>query len=49
MTPEELADLAHLRRARDMIDRDYTLPLDVPSMAARRCSKPATVGLAVRA
>ena len=35
MTPEELADLAHLRRARDMIARDYTLPLDVPAMAAR--------------
>ena len=23
MTPEELADLAHLRRARDLMDRDY--------------------------
>lgn len=33
MTPEELADLAHLRRARDRIDRDYALPLDVPAMA----------------
>ena len=33
MTPEELADLAHLRRARDLIDRDYARPLDVPAMA----------------
>jgi len=23
MTPEELADLAHLRRARDLMDREY--------------------------
>src|SRR4051794_41489753 len=33
MTPEELADLAHLRRARDRMDRDYAQPLDVPAMA----------------
>ena len=33
MTPEELADLAHLRRARDAIDRHYAEPLDVPAMA----------------
>ena len=33
MTPEELADLAHLRRARDFIDRNHTEPLDVPAMA----------------
>jgi AraC-like DNA-binding protein len=33
MTPEEMADLAHLRRARDLIDRDYAEPLDVPAMA----------------
>ncbi len=33
MTPEELADLAHLRRARDFIDRNYAEPLDVPGMA----------------
>lgn len=33
MTPEELADLAHLRRARDLIDRAYAEPLDVPAMA----------------
>jgi AraC-like DNA-binding protein len=33
MTPEELADLAHLRRARDLMDREYAEPLDVPAMA----------------
>ena len=33
MTPEELADLAHLRRARDFMDREYARPLDVAEMA----------------
>jgi AraC-like DNA-binding protein len=33
MTPEELADLAHLRRARDFMDREYAQPLNVPAMA----------------
>lgn len=33
VTPEEIADLAHLRRARDLMDRDYAQPLDVPAMA----------------
>ncbi|HZM56497.1 MAG TPA: helix-turn-helix transcriptional regulator [Acidimicrobiales bacterium] len=33
MTPEEMADLVHLRRARDFVDRDYAQPLDVPAMA----------------
>jgi AraC-like DNA-binding protein len=33
VTPEELADLAHLRRARDRMDREYAEPLDVPAMA----------------
>ena len=33
MTPEEIADLVHLRRARDLMDRDYARPLDVPAMA----------------
>ena len=41
MNPERLADLAYLRRARDMIDRDYALPLDVPTMAARALMSPA--------
>ncbi len=33
MTPEELANLAHLRRARDLIDREYARPLDVDAIA----------------
>jgi AraC-like DNA-binding protein len=31
--PEELADLAHLRRARDLIDREYARPLEVAALA----------------
>ncbi|MEZ5380752.1 MAG: helix-turn-helix transcriptional regulator [Microthrixaceae bacterium] len=34
MTEDELADLAHLRRARDFIDREYAQPLNVPAMAS---------------
>src|SRR5689334_9192681 len=41
MTPEELADLAHLRRARDRIDREYAEPLNVPAMASVACMSPA--------
>jgi AraC-like DNA-binding protein len=33
VTPEEIADLVHLRRAHDLIDRNYAEPLDVPAMA----------------
>ncbi|MFB8387210.1 helix-turn-helix transcriptional regulator [Microbacterium sp. NPDC055910] len=33
--------LAHLRRARDLIDRAYAEPLDVPTMAARAHMSPA--------
>jgi AraC-like DNA-binding protein len=33
MTPEDMADLVHLRRARDLMDREYARPLDVPTMA----------------
>ena len=33
MTPEELANLAHLRRARDRIDREHASPLDVAELA----------------
>ncbi|WP_307846367.1 helix-turn-helix transcriptional regulator [Actinospica durhamensis] len=33
MTPEELANLAHLRRARDLMDREYARPLDVAEVA----------------
>ena len=41
MTPEELADLGHLRRARDRIDRDYAEPLDVLAMASTALMSPA--------
>jgi AraC-like DNA-binding protein len=33
VTPEELANLAHLRRARDLMDREYVRPLDVAELA----------------
>jgi AraC-like DNA-binding protein len=33
--------LAHLRRARDLMDRDYAEPLDVPTMAAKALMSPA--------
>ncbi len=33
MTPEELDNLAHLRRARDRMDREYARPLDVAALA----------------
>ncbi|MFZ4893462.1 helix-turn-helix transcriptional regulator [Plantibacter sp. Mn2098] len=41
MTPEDLADLAHLRRARDLIDREFARPLDVPTIARRALMSPA--------
>ena len=41
MTPQELENLVHLRRARDLIDRDYARPLDVPTMAAQALMSPA--------
>ncbi|MFF1878778.1 helix-turn-helix transcriptional regulator [Leifsonia sp. NPDC058230] len=41
MSPEELAALAHLRRARDLIDREYARPLDVPTIAQRALMSPA--------
>ena len=33
MTPEELSNLAHLRRARDLMDREYARSLDVAALA----------------
>ncbi len=33
MAPEELGHLAHLRRARDLMDREYARPLDVAALA----------------
>jgi AraC-like DNA-binding protein len=37
VTPEELA---HLRRARDLMDREYAKPLDVPAMARAAHASP---------
>jgi transcriptional regulator GlxA family with amidase domain len=33
VTPEKLADLARLRRVRDLMDREYASPLDVAELA----------------
>jgi AraC-like DNA-binding protein len=33
VTPEELENLAHLRRARDLMDREYARQLDVAALA----------------
>lgn len=33
MTPEEVAELARLRRARDLVDREYANDIDVAAMA----------------
>jgi len=41
VNPQELTNLAHLRRARDLIDREYARPLDVPTMAQRALMSPA--------
>jgi len=41
MTPDDVADLAHLRRARDLMDRDFASPLDVPAMARAALMSPA--------
>lgn len=41
MTPEAIATLTALRRARDHIDREYARPLDVPTMAAKAFMSPA--------
>jgi AraC-like DNA-binding protein len=41
MTPDDVAALAHLRRARDLMDRDYAQPLDVPAMAREALMSPA--------
>jgi AraC-like DNA-binding protein len=41
VTSQEIADLAHLRRARDLIDREYAEPLDVSTMARVALMSPA--------
>ena len=40
MNSRGLAELAHLRRARDLIDREYARPLDVPTMARHALMSP---------
>jgi len=46
MTPE---DLAHLRRARDLMDREYARPLDVPTMARAALMSPSHFARSFRA
>ena len=41
MTPQDLSNLAYLRRAQDLIDREYARPLDVPTMARHALMSPA--------
>lgn len=41
MTPEDLADLARLRRARDLMDREFARPLDVAAVARSALMSPA--------
>ncbi len=41
MDRARIETLAAVRRARDLIDRDYARPLDVPAMARAACMSPA--------
>jgi AraC-like DNA-binding protein len=41
VTPEQFANLAHLRRARDLMDREYARPLDVAALARAALMSPA--------
>lgn len=41
MTSQELDDLAHLRRARDLMDREYASPLDVAAISRAALMSPA--------
>jgi len=49
VTPAEVCDLAHLRRARDLVDREYAQPLDVPALARAALMSPAHFSRAFRA
>lgn len=40
MTPLEIEELTLLRRARDLIDREYARPLDVPTIAGAALMSP---------
>jgi AraC-like DNA-binding protein len=41
VTTDELANLAHLRRARDLMDREYARPLDIAAIARAALMSPA--------
>jgi AraC-like DNA-binding protein len=41
VNPQELENLAHLRRARDLMDREYMRPLDVGAIARAALMSPA--------
>ena len=49
MDQQRLANLAHLRRARDLVDREYARPLDVPTMARKALMSPGHFSRAFRA
>lgn len=49
VTPEEYADLAHLRRARDLMDRRYAEPLEVAALAREALMSPAHFARTFRA
>jgi transcriptional regulator GlxA family with amidase domain len=44
-----LEDLVHLRRARDLMDRDYAEPLDVPALARHALMSPGHFSRSFRA
>jgi transcriptional regulator GlxA family with amidase domain len=41
VTSQKLANLAHLRRARDLMDREYARPLDIAAIARAALMSPA--------
>jgi AraC-like DNA-binding protein len=41
VTSEEIANLAHLRRARDLMDREHAKPLDIAGIARAALMSPA--------
>jgi AraC-like DNA-binding protein len=49
MDEQHLANLVHLRRARDLVDREYARPLDVPAMARHALMSPGHFSRAFRA
>ncbi len=49
MSPERIADLVQMRRARDFIDRNYAQRLDVPAMAREACMSTAHFSRTFRA